>query len=437
MIHDATGSSASRGSGLMKFWLLGLATVLCLSTAMAAQPAPSYQAHWISVWGCSAAEPFPHIANSPIPEAPRIQGTVRYRIPVARLGTRLALRITNEAGTQPLVVASVSVGVADAGVAAHPGTLRSVTFGSRPGIVIPAGAPAISDPIETSFGPARDLVVSLFLPESTQQAQSQSGMLVESVDARDATMEVNPLDMKRVAARPLVSAIYVDGPQRSGTIVALGDSITDAAASTSQEVRGWPGQLALRLAKAAGKVQYGVSNQGIGGNRLLQDGIGVNALARFDRDVASQPNASYVIVLEGINDIGIGTGTFNDFRFEDGKFSSSGRAVTSGQLIAAYQQLIARAHAQGLKIIGGTLLPFGGSFYFSAEREQVRLEVNSWIRNSGGFDAVIDFERAVRDKTDPSRMAEAYDSGDKLHPSDAGYAAMANAIDLKLFAGAL
>ena len=421
----------------MKNWLPGLATVLCLSTAMGAQPAPHDQPHWISVWGCSAAEPFPHIANSPIPEAPRIQGTVRYRIPVPRLGRRLALRITNEAGTKPLAVAGVSIGVADTGLTARPGTLRKVTFGSRPGIVIPVGAPVVSDPIETSFGSASDLVVSLFLPDPTPQAQSQSGILVGSVEARDATLEVSPLDIKSVAARPLVSAIYVDGPPRSGTIVTLGDSITDAAASTSREVRGWPGQLALRLAKAAGKVRYGVSNQGIGGNRLLQDGIGVNALARFDRDVASQPNVSYVIVLEGINDIGLGSGTFNDFRFEDGKFSSSGRAVTSDQLIAAYQQLIARAHAQGLKIIGGTLLPFGGSFYFSDEREQVRMEVNRWIRDSGAFDAIIDFEQAVRDKTDPSRMAEAYDSGDKLHPSDAGYAAMANAIDLKLFSGAL
>jgi lysophospholipase L1-like esterase len=160
-------------------------------------------------------------------------------------------------------------------------------------------------------------------------------------------------------------------------------------------------------------------------------------LGRFDRDVASQPNVSYVIVLEGINDIGIGSSAFSDFRFENGKFSASGTAVTSDELIAAYKQLIVRAHALGIKMIGGTLLPFNGSFYFSDERERVRLNVNSWIRSSNAFDAVIDFEQAVRDKADPSRLAEAYDSGDKLHPSDAGYAAMANAIDLKLFAGAL
>jgi len=281
------------------------------------------------------------------------------------------------------------------------------------------------------------LIVSLYLPESTQQAQGQNGVLVESVEGRDATLETESTDMKPVAARPLLSAVYIDGPQRSRTVVTLGDSITDAATSTSQEVRGWPGQLALRLAKAGGKVQYGVSNQGIGGNRLLQDGIGVSALGRFDRDVASQPNVSYVIVLEGINDIGLGSSSFEDFKFENGKLSASGKAVISAELIAAYQQLIARAHALGVKMIGGTLLPFKGSFYFSAERERVRLEVNSWIRNSHAFDAVIDFDQAVRDKADPGRIAEAYDSGDKLHPSDAGYAAMANAIDLRLFSGAL
>jgi len=417
--------------------ILSLAILLCLAKAATAQAAPAYPLHWISVWGCSATEPFPHIANSPIPEAPQIRGTVRYRIPVARLGRRLALRLSNEAGTKPLVVGAVSVGVADAGLAAHPGTLVNVTFGDRSGVVIPAGAPVVSDPIATSFGAVADLVVSIYLPEPAQQAQSQSGILVASVEGRDATQENSPSDLKLVAARPLVSAIYVDAPQRSGTIVTLGDSITDAAMSTSNEVRGWPGQLALKLAKAAGKVQYGVSNQGIGGNRLLQDGIGANALARFDRDVASQPGASYVIVLEGINDIGIGKGTFSDFRFEDGKFSSTGPAVSAAEMIAAYQQLIARAHALGLKIIGGTLLPFKGSFYFSEERERVRLAANDWIRSGGSFDAVIDFEKTVRDEADPGRLAAAFDSGDKLHPSDAGYAAMGNGIDLRLFSGAL
>ena len=421
----------------MRTGFLSLAILLGMSQATTAQAAPAYPPHWISVWGCSAAEPFPHIAGSPIPEAPHIQGTLRYRIPVARLGRRLALRLSNEAGTQPLVVGAVSVGVADEGLAAHPGTLMQVTFGNRSRIEIPAGAPVVSDPLEISFGSAADLIVSVYIPEPAQQAQSQSGILVASVEGRDATRDTSSTDFKLVPARPLVSAIYVETPQQSGTIVTLGDSITDAAMSTSQEIRGWPGQLALRLVKAAGKVQYGVSNQGIGGNRLLQDGIGASALARFDRDVASQPGASYVIVLEGINDIGIGKGTFKDFRFEEGKFSSTGLPVSAAELIAAYQQLIVRAHALGLKIIGGTLLPFKGSFYFSEERERVRLELNSWIRGSGRFDAVVDFELAVRDKTDPSRMAEAYDSGDRLHPSDAGYAAMANAIDLKLFSGAL
>jgi len=168
---------------------------------------------------------------------------------VARLGRQLQLRLTNEAGTTPLVVGAVSIGGADAGLAVRPGTLVKVTFGSHPGIAIPTSAPVVSDPITTEFGSAADLIVSVYLPEPTLQAQGQS-------------------------------SIYVDAPRPAATVVALGDSITDAAMSTSQEVRGWPGQLALRLAKAAGPVRYGVSNQGIGGNRLLLDGIGANALAR-------------------------------------------------------------------------------------------------------------------------------------------------------------
>lgn len=435
MINSTPGVTVKRATSLgIRF--LCLAVLLGLSQMPAARAAPAYVPHWIAVWGCSAAEPFPHIGDSPIPEAPRIQGTVRYRIPVARLGRQLALRISNEAGTTPLTVGAVSVGVADSGLAAHPGTLVKVTFGNRPGIVIPAGAPVVSDPIASSFGPATDLIVSIYLPEPAVMAQGQNGILVASLGGRDATQESSPPDLKPVAARPLVSALYVDAPQPSATIVTLGDSITDAAMSSSQEVRGWPGQLALRLAKAAGNVRYGVSNQGIGGNRLLQDGIGASALARFDRDVASQPGTSHVIVLEGINDIGIGKGSFNDFHFEDGKFNSTGRPVSAAELIAAYQQLIVRAHAAGLKVIGGTLLPFKGSFYYTEERERVRQDVNDWIRGSGRFDAVIDFELAVRDKADPGRLAAAYDSGDNLHPSDAGYAAMANAIDLRLFAGA-
>jgi lysophospholipase L1-like esterase len=303
--------------------------------------------------------------------------------------------------------------------------------------VIPAGAPAVSDAVATPAGATTDLIVSVYLPEPTVQAQLQTGILVASLAGRDATQEPDPRDLKPVAARPMVSGVYVDMPQAAATVVALGDSITDGAMSTSQEVRGWPGRLALRLAKAGGKLRYGVSNQGIGGNRLLLDGIGANALARFDRDVVSQPGSTHVIVLEGINDIGIGKGSFHDFQFVDGKFSSTGLPVSAAELIAAYQQLIARAHAAGLKVIGGTLLPFKGSFYYTEERERVRQDVNSWIRSGGHFDAVIDFELAVRDKADPGRMASAYDSGDNLHPSDAGYAAMADAIDLRLLAGAL
>jgi lysophospholipase L1-like esterase len=415
---------------------LGLVALLCISTASAEQPSAS-STHWVSVWGCSAAEPFPAIANSPIPAAPRIVGTIRYRIPIAQKAKRVVLRVTNEAGTNPLVIGGVSVGLAGTGTAARPGSIRRATFGGRPGIEVPIGAPVVTDALDLSAANEGDLLVSIYVAQVTELAQGQTGLLVESVAGRDASLEDSPSDAKPLAARPLVSAIYAEASMQSKTIVTLGDSITDGAQSASSEIRGWPGQLARRLAGAKGKVKYSVSNQGIGGNRLLQNGIGPNALARFDRDVSSQPNVSYVILLEGINDIGLGTGTFKDFDFSSGKFSSSGRQVSSQELIAADEQLIERAHAAGMKIIGGTILPFKGSFYFSEDRERVRVEVNEWIRHGSRFDAIIDFDQAVRDKNDPSLLAASYDSGDKLHPGDVGYAAMGNSISLKLFAGAL
>ena len=304
-------------------------------------------------------------------------------------------------------------------------------------MVVPIGAPALSDAIELSAASQGDLLVSIYVAEVTELAQGRTGLLVESVEGRDASLEDSLSNAKPMAARPLLSAIYAEAAMPSKTLVTLGDSITDGAQSASSEVRGWPGQLALRLEGAKGKVRYSVSNQGIGGNRLLQNGIGPNALARFDRDVLSQPNVAYVILLEGINDIGLGTGTFKDFDFSSGKFSSSGRQVSSQELIAADEQLIERAHAAGMKIIGGTILPFKGSFYFSDQREQVRAEVNEWIRHGNRFDAVIDFDQTVRDKSDSSRLAASYDSGDRLHPNDNGYAAMGNSISLKLFAGVL
>lgn len=207
-----------------------------------------------------------------------------------------------------------------------------------------------------------------------------------------------------------VDGVTVQAAPRAGTVVALGDSITDGYQSTPDANHRWPDYLAQRL--MAKKVPLGVANEGISGNEVTADGAGVSAQARFDRDVLSQPGASTVIFLEGINDIGNGVVTSAD------------------QLIAADEQIIARAHANGLRILGGTLTPFQGAGYYSDQKETIREAVNSWIRTSGAFDGVVDFDRAVRDPADAQAFLPAYDSGDHLHPDDAGYAAMADAVPL-------
>ncbi len=393
----------------------------------AALPALAADLHWVGSYGNSPAEPFPARPGLPIPAPLTAQGTLRYRLPLSEGGTQLQVRLSNAAGTKPLAVGAVSVGLAAEGVTAQPGSLRRLSFGGRADIVIPAGAPALSDPVPLAVPRGAVLVVSVYLPGPVEQAQGANGLMAALVPGRDATQEAAPADATRVSARPLVAAIDVQLRAAARTIVTLGDSITDGAVSASTEVRGWPGRLAERLAASRGPVRYAVSNQGIGGNRLLSDGLGSNALARFDRDVLSVPGVSHLIVLEGINDIGMSGSDF---------FGPVNPPVTAEQLIGAYQQLIARAHQHGIRVYGGTLLPFLGAMYASAEKESIRQAVNHWIRASGAFDAVIDFDAVVRDPADPGRIAPAFDPGDHLHPNDAGYRVMGDAVDLGLFAGA-
>ena len=400
---------------------------LLLGCALITLPALADTPHWIGSYGNSAAEPFPARPGLPIPAPLLAQGTLRYRLPLSEGGTRLQVRLSNVAGRQPLVVGAVSVALAAEGVKARPGSLRRVSFGGRAGIEIPAGAPALSDPVELAVPRGAVVLVSVYLPEPVEQAQAANGLLAVLARGRDVTQDAVLAGAASVSARPLVVGIDVETRASAGTIVTLGDSITDGAVSLSTEVRGWPGRLAERLAASRGPVRYAVSNQGIGGNRLLHDGLGTAALGRFDRDVLSVPGVTHLIVLEGINDIGMSGSDF---------FGTANPPVTAEQLIGAYQQIIARARQHGIRVYGGTLLPFLGAMYASAEKEAIRQAVNRWIRTAGTFDAVIDFDAVVRDPADPSRLAPAFDPGDHLHPNDAGYRAMGDAVDLKLFAGA-
>jgi lysophospholipase L1-like esterase len=404
-----------------------VSTCLCaLFTAASCQAA---EPNWVASWTSSPLEGkviIPGVPQDKIPPSPILKGTVRFRLPLTQGGTRMMLRITNEANRQPLTVGAVTVAIADAGLTARAATIRTVTFGGQSSITLAGGAPALSDPVDLPTQPSQAVIVSLFLPNDTECPLGQRGIQEALLAGRDATTAPTLEGATPTIARTPVSAILVSGGPEMKTVVALGDSITDGAVTDSPDVRGWPGHLAQRLLGASGSVHFAVANEGIGGNRILNDSIGMSALGRFDRDVLSLPNVSHLIVLEGINDIGFSNLPDN---------SAPGPAIDAKTLIAAYRQMIARAHLHGIKVIGGTLLPFEGANYYSKTGEETRQAVNDWIRTGAGFDAVVDFDRALRDPADPGKLAAAYDSGDHLHPSDTGYKAMANAFDLKAFGG--
>ncbi len=405
-----------------------LATGLASATAPArAQPA---DAEWIGTW---AASPQPiWTPDFPVPlDIPRSlwNQTVRQIAAVSIGGRRVRVVLSNTYGSRPLVIGAAHVALAGSGDAIAPGSDRALSFGGQASITIPPGAPAVSDPVDLSIPPLGSVAVSVFLPQLTPL----STVHVEGVQTAYVSPQGNfagDADMKtasKLQSRMFLSEILVDAPADAHAVVAFGDSITDGTNSTPGANHRWPDVLARRLAAAGSPMA--VLNEGIAGNRVLSDRMGVDALARFDRDVLSQPHAATVILMMGINDIGWpGTG-----------LAPREPEPSAADIIEGYKQLIARAHLHGLRLIGATLTPFedalkGTSFegYFTAAKEQEREAVNHWIRTSRAFDSVIDFDAAVRDPNHPARILPAYDFGDHLHPDDAGYKAMADSIDLKL-----
>jgi lysophospholipase L1-like esterase len=334
------------------------------------------------------------------------------------------LRLSNEYGDEPLDLEAVSVGLAGQGVDAVPGSLRRATFAGKNGITIPAGAPVLSDPVELPVKPLGDLIVSVYIPKDigALAAADSPGDADEGVKGADATLAEHLSGTVRIVRRPIVSEINVLTDRPRKVVVTLGDSITDGFGDNATGERGWPGTLARRL-DASG---IAVVNAGIGGNRLVRSTsfFGRNALSRFDQDVISVPGLSHLIVLEGINDIGMsGPG---------GMFGDTPLA-NPDELIAALKQIAARAHARSIKVFAATILPFQGADYYSEEKERIRKAVNEWIRTSRAFDGFIDFDAATRDPAMPGRLKADYDSGDHLHPNAAGYRAMGNVVDLHLF----
>jgi lysophospholipase L1-like esterase len=354
-------------------------------------------------------------------------------------GRSLRVRLSNEYGTEPLVIGEARVARHAGGGALVAGTDRRLTFGGRSSFSVPPGAPALSDPVALAVPALSDLVVSIHLPERTAAATVHgSAFQTNYIAADNVTRAPTLTGATTTTSWHFLSGVSVATAPRAAAVVAFGDSITDGAITTVDANHRWPDFLARRLQGQAALRHLGVLNKGIGGNRLLHDGntlpgtpfsgigpiFGDSALSRFDRDVLAQPGARAVIVLLGINDIGQPT-----------SLAPPSEAVTVDELIAGHRQLIARAHERGLRILGGTLTPFQDTTipgYYSAENEAKRAALNRWIRTSGEYDAVVDFDRAVRDPAQPLRMLPRYDSGDHLHPNDAGMQAMADAVPLRL-----
>jgi lysophospholipase L1-like esterase len=379
---------------------------------------------WIGTWGASPAAPVHFVPLEIMPAPAPIQGMLRHRVRVSAGGSRMRLRLSNETGEGPLVIGGTSVGLAADAMTAQHGSIRRVTFRGQEEIVIPTGGPVVSDPIDLAVAPLGEVIVSIYLPSACVLAPSEGVHKASLCHRRDSLMLEAWPEATAISVRPIVTAISVkpSGPTR--VIVALGDSVTDGGACDAIEGRGWPDILARRLHERGGAMRYGVVNAGIGGNRLIGTLIGAPALVRLDRDVFATPGLTHLIVLEGINDIGVGGRTIEGVTHP---------FVTLEQIVAAYRQIIVRSHERSVKVIGGTLLPFRGAFFFSEEKEAVRRSVNAWIRGGDAFDGIIDFERMVRDPRNPSVLQAEFDTGDHLHPNAAAYRVMGQAIDLGLF----
>jgi lysophospholipase L1-like esterase len=350
--------------------------------------------------------------------------TLRQIVHTSVGGRRVRVVLSNAFGSTPLTVGAAHISLRDKESAIVAASTRRLTFSGRPTMAIPAGAVLLSDPVELAVPAMADLAIDLYLPGNTN-SPSPLTYFASSLQTNYVSETGNYAGASSfpvVATTPswfLVSRVEVVAPQAMGAIVAYGDSITAGSRSTADTNNRYPNHLARRLQSSP--TPMAVLNAGIGGNRVLSEGAftaGMNAVGRFDRDVVMQTGVTHVIVLEGINDIGN---------------ARENPTPTAEDLIAGHKQLIERARTSGIKILGATLTPFEGAFYYTAVGEAKRQAVNQWIRTSGAYDGVIDFDLATRDPGQPGRFLPQYESGDHLHPSDAGYKAMADAIELALF----
>ena len=390
--------------------------------ALPARAAPGPSERWCATWGTAPAGPPPSSSLQSFTSQ-----TLRLVVHTSIGGNRVRIRLSNEMGSPPLRIGAASIALRASSSAVLQASLRELSFGGQSAITIPAGAPALSDPVDLAVPAQSDLAISLYLPGGSQATTLHDMALTSSYvsPAGDYTSSIAMPVSRTITSWPFLTEVDVDGA--APALVAIGDSLTDGARSTGNLNRRWPDCLARRLQSALGAGgRIGVVNRGISANLLLSDYAtamvaGKDVLERFDRDVLATAGVRYLALLIGINDI---------------CYSPSSNPIPASDLIAGYRQVIARAHAREIAVIGATLPPLEGFVYYTPAREAVRLAVNNWIRASGEFDGVADVELALRDPQNPTRIHAAYDCGDHLHPNDAGYQAIANAFPLAPFVSA-
>ncbi|MBT0670079.1 SGNH/GDSL hydrolase family protein [Novosphingobium profundi] len=392
-----------------------LPPVLLAAMAIVGVGAPSAQARWVESW---QAAPNPQSAS---PAAAFANVTLTQLVRISHGGGKVRVRFTNRYGAKPLEIGSARIVRVDDAGRELPGTARALTFAGRASARIPSGASFLSDAVDLAVPDLARLKIEFFLPEDTGTCTCHSlGLepLSVSPPGNFVGKAFTPADTRQV--RAFVEGVEIDSSRALGTIVAFGDSITDGYGSSSGKDARWPDALARRL-HAAGK-PWALANAGISGNRVLAPGMGDAALSRFDADVLSLPGVKYLVLFEGVNDIGMSTGP-----------DAKGPPVSVEAMKAGYLQLVARAHAHGIKVIASPIAPYKGSGYWSEQGEAVRAAINAWILSSGAFDAIVRFDTALADPADPQRIRADLHSGDHLHGNDKGYEAMARALDLSLF----
>jgi len=398
---------------------MAAAVLVCLPGAASAK--------WVASW--SAAPHAPLGTEGPFAAASYENVTISQILRLSEGGDKLRVRFSNRYGAMPLAIGAARIVRIDDAGKEITGTARTLTFGGASEAVIPRGAPFVSDAVALDVPSLSRVKVEVYLPRATGPCTCHLTGQDELAVSPPGNFVGKPFEpVSKAQFRSFLSVVEVDSAQALGTIVAYGDSITDGVGSTPGANRRWPDILANRL-QAAGK-RWAVANQAISGNRVLSPGMGESALARFDEDVLSLPEVRYMIVFEGVNDIG---NRFGPSRGGPNLPGMDQPQITVEEMIAGYKQLIARAHEKGIKVIGSPIGPYKGASYWSEEGEAARQQINDWILTGGAFDGIVRLDTAFADPADPRQMREGYHMGDHLHGSDAGLKAVGESIDLGLF----